>query len=397
MTLKNKLLFLGLLFISLNLNADPKTNTPHSDFELESIAVEGSSRITTSQVASKFELYQGKPFTRDGADKIKTALLGMGLFEKVTLFLKKGTNKKKRRLVIRLKDDKSVITDWGIGAHFGVTLTDTHAKVFDLDGQPLNFRLNLVARNAFRAQHRLGLGFEINSLGQISKINSAFGLPKYRESSIQFDTGFSLKRNSSNYLDIYGFGAEAYAIWSLHLGNSFIFRYGVAGLANREPNFSVPSFPETVVGPYLELESRTSLLSFINESGHRISLRVIPSVGKLEHTYLRSTVSQKFQALSSLSIDYSLSGFLAGNLGYGTRTSLKFGFPFGTKSIAYSSNNEIFLQGRYGRDWQRKNILSGYDVSLGIRVYSSALIGELAFKFVQIETEAISDFFENTL
>jgi len=312
---------------------------------IESIKVNGSTRITDKQVVEEFDLYRNIDLSQQFARSIITRMLGMGLFEKANLIMKKGSEKGKANLNINLKDDPSVVGDWAIGTNLQLRFTETHASAFNFDGSPLNIKGGLIARNAFGALHRLGTEVQINSEGDITEFSAGWGLPKFAASQTQFDFGFHLKRPSHMYLDLYGFAIEAYGIWSFVIADKYNFRYGVAGLANRRPLFALPYYPSTIVGPYVEIGTTTSFASFLGDNGYNIVLRLIPSVGNIRDTYVRLDLDQTFTVFDKLQVKYGGKGYLVGDKGYGARFEVRLGHPFGGKFGKFiTDTSEIFFK-----------------------------------------------------
>ena len=364
------------------------------NLNIESIHVEGSSRIDAKKLVSEFGLYRDMELSQVFAKSIMTRLLGMGLFEKANLLLEKGSQKGKAKLNFKLQDDPSVVGSWAIGTNLQLRFTETQAAAFDFEGSPLNIKAGIIARNAFNSLHRLGVDVEVNSNGELTEISAAWGLPKFSKSQTQFDVGFQLKRASNMYLDVYGFAIDAYGIWSLGVADGFHFRYGIAGLANRAPLFALPYYPNTILGPYVEIGTTTTFGSFLGDNGYNLVLRLIPSVGRISDSYVRLDLNQTFSLFTNLKIKYGGIGYLVGDKGYGARLEVRMGHPFGGKFGKFiTDTSEVFIRGRYGRDWLPEEDIIGYDGTIGVRLFSRGFIGELGFKILQIPSKKITTLF----
>ncbi len=386
--------FTGVLIALIFSLFTPHTLNAKKTVRIESIKVNGSTRINEKQIVEEFDLYRNIDLSQKFARSIITRMLGMGLFQKANLIMKKGSEKGKANLNINLKDDPSVVGDWAIGTNLQLRFTDTHASAFNFEGSPLNIKAGLIARNAFGALHRLGTDVRINSDGDISQFNLGWGLPKFAQSETQFDFGFHLKRPSHMYLDLYGFALEAYGIWSFVIADTYNFRYGVAGLANRKPLFALPHYPSTIVGPYVEIGTTTSFASFLGDNGYNIVLRLVPSVGNISDSYIRLDLDQTFTIFDKLQIKYGGKGYIVGDKGYGARFEVRLGHPFGGKFGKFiTDTSEIFVRGRYGRDWLPGDDIIGYDGTIGVRLFSRGFIGELGFKILQIPSKKITNLF----
>ena len=124
--IRSLLLGMGLILTTVTTVATVASGEPTSDrqYELESIEILGTKRISEEQLREQLGIKSRTLMTDTWLSEARTNLLGLGLFRDVLFSLRKGTKPGFAKLIVKADDDEDVLSDWAIGGEFGLALTE---------------------------------------------------------------------------------------------------------------------------------------------------------------------------------------------------------------------------------------------------------------------------------
>lgn len=351
-------------------------------YQLESLEIKGSNRITPFHLEEYFALKPGTALNDETVLDTRQKLLGTGLFRSVLLYMKKGSTVGKARLVIELEDEPTVLTDWGVGGSVGLTYGEPKASNTTPGSAPLGYRMELISRNLMADLHRGGMLVDIDANGQVREGQLAYGFPRFANEGVQFDAQFSVVDPYFRYLNTMGFGSRGEALWSQEAGDYRKFKYGIAMYLNQGERFAFPEFPKNVAGPKVVWEQETRFLGFFPSSGHKLGLGAVVSPGNTEDSLLELSAAQTYAVRSALWLTLQGDALIVGRRGVSSRleSRLDWAFDGPQKNKPDSDQAALFLKLRYGNDHLAKTDWDGSAATLGLRYHSAGFIAELAIK-----------------
>lgn len=357
-------------------------------YRLESIVVKGSLRLSADELNKALALQYGQALDDQLVMDTRAKLLGLGVFNSVTLYLKKGQSKGWAQLIIEVEDDPNVLTKWAIGASVAVTQSEQQAKAGDPDTAALGYRLDLISRNFLRSLHRTALSLDIDSQGVLRQGRAAYGLPRFAAEDTQFDLEFEVVDVALRYLNTLGFGRRAQGLWSKSITarSGGQIQYGVALYANESDRFSHPGFPATVGGPKLSYIEETRLLSFIPGPGTNFQAALLISPVELQESVLEIQAAKTIQPIPNFSTTLSFKGLSVGDGSISLRSEARVDVPF-PQLFGISEQAEIFARLRGGLDLSSSQRLSGSAAILGLRYHSSGFIAEFSVQITTVPQE----------
>lgn len=360
-------------------------------YRLEEVELRGTSRLDINFLKTELSLHQGQLLNDEFVMEARQKLLGLGVFKSVLLFMRKGSKQGLARLIIEVEDDETVLGNWAIGGEMGVTYSEPQATTAtEPETLPLGIRLEAIARNIFGELHRGSFLLDINSEGELCEGQLAYGLPRFAKEDVQFDARFLAINIPNRYLNAMGFGKRVDAFWSEDAGTYSSMQYGVSMYINRGKDFSMLSFPKTVVGPKVAYANETRLLGFFPMDGYHYSLSLLFPPGESKYTTLESSFAVTFGIYSHLWNTLQGRILTVGSEGYSFRFENRIDFPLSSGRTIYNKNSdqaELFLKLMTGVDKYDDTDLFGSAAVFGMKYHSSGLIAELAFKITKTPKE----------
>ncbi|MEZ4741410.1 MAG: hypothetical protein R3B45_03025 [Bdellovibrionota bacterium] len=349
---------------------------------LESIELVGTSRLSIEQLASNLGLRAGIPMDDDFVMDTRAKLLSLGLFKSVILSLRKGSEKGRAHLVFSVEDDDGVLGDWALGGSLGVVQSEAQVKSVSQNVSPLGYRIELIGRNFFNAQHRASSFLDIDGKGVVREAKLAYGLPRFAAEDTQFDTEVSVVDVNQRYLNVLGFGGHAQGLWSSSSFGLGKFRYGGAMYVNSGSRFRLPGFPRSVAGPQISYGYETRLLSFIPSPGYSAEASLLVSPIELDRSIAQLNLAK------TLPIGESRLSFLINSLGiagggYGLRSEVRYDLPIVITAMREEKIN-FYSRFRGGVDRIEGTNLLGSAAIFGLRYYSSGFIAEFALQVTRL-------------
>jgi hypothetical protein len=378
-------LFLSVLFFSSTAEANQIVVGPDHRvrvYKLESVEVQGTTRISAEDLVAELGLYQGSELNDTLVMNSRSKILGLGLFRSAILIMRKGSAPGMARLIIDLEDDEGVLTDWALGGELSVTTSESLNPAVDSNKSPMDYRAGLVGRNLFRSMHRGSVYLDIDGDANVRAGQLAYGFPRFTQEDVQFDAEVAASNPRYRYLDTMGFAGRGQGLWSMTLPGQGELLYGVAMYVNKKPDFVVNGFPDAVAGPKLAFSKETRLRSFFPGEGHQIGASFLLSPLNTEESVLELAMARtlKFFDLVYFTVDAKALAVAAN--GYSFRGETRFEVPFAA-SNPEDDQAEFFLRLRGGQDYIGKNTLIGSSAILGVRYHSSGFIAELGLKITK--------------
>ena len=375
----------GAQFSQLNEHRKHSSNTadgasrPFSKpYRLESIVVKGSRRLSAQTLSKTLGLQYGQALDDQLVMDTRARLLGLGVFESVLLYLKKGSQKGWARLVIEVEDDPNVLTEWAWGATLAVTQSERQATKGSPEASPIGYSLELISRNFLRSLHRMALLVDADSQGTMRHGIFSYGLPKYAAEDTRFDAKLELIDTERRFHDTLGFGRRVQGLWTKHRHHRSHLRYGVAMYANQDDRYSMPGYPQTVGGPKISYFEETRLLAFIPGAGYKFETGVIlaplePKSSVVEVEGAKTWPGKLFATTASFRSLTVLTG------SYGLRSELRLDLPFGM-AFGVREQAQLYGMARGGFDTTDLGRFQGSAALFGIRYHSSGFIAEFAIQ-----------------
>ncbi len=353
-------------------------------YQLESVTLEGTDRLSVEDISRQLDLYPGKPLNDSVVTLVREKLLAFGLFKSVALYMRKGSAQGKARLIIEVEDDNSVLGSWAIGSELSVTSGEAQSNTSTSAAPAFGYRAEVLARNAFRQGYRANLGIDTDSKGIVREGHTAVGLPRFSKESTQFDGQVSIVDVHHRYLHALGFGQKGEAFWTQDIGNDAL-NYGVAMYLNRD-RFSMPRFPKTVVGPKIGYQRETRLLGFVPSPGYGYGLSGLLPVGNTGQHVLeaRGSYTKKLGQLIVATAEGK--AMAVGAEGRAGRANLRLDLPVG-RSDKTQEFAKAFLLVESGLDRYRATDLSASAMSFGLRYHSPGFIAEVVLKITTVPKE----------
>lgn len=376
---------LGLLHATVTSIASAAEARPLAQiYKLESVELQGSTRMTSHQLATELDLVPGTPLDDDMVMSTRSRLLGLGLFKSVILLMRKGSKPGMAKLIIDVDDDPGVLTKWALGGELGVTVAENSApsSVSVPSAAPMDYRLGLVGRNLFSDLHRGSLYLDIDSEGEIRQGQLAYGLPRFAKEGVQFDAEIAVVDSYFRYLDAMGFGARGQGLWSQTASGLGEIQYGAAMYVNKKPRFAVPGFPDAVAGPKLAYFKETRFRGFFPGEGHLIAASLLLAPTDTENSVIELNLAKTWSLFkfASLTLDGKMLTVGAGD--YSVRAESRIDVPLGEAEPG-EDQASCFLRLRGGHDSVGKTNLVGSMAMLGVRYHSSGFIAEFALKITR--------------
>lgn len=357
------------------------------DFDtIEKIELHGTSRISLEKLTEEIGLQIGDKLDENFVVQAQLRLLGLGLFDEVLLFRKKGSIPGKSILVIEVADDSQVLTTWAIGSKLSVTQGETQVSSGNLEAAPVGYKLETVSRNLFGKLYRGSFVVDLDSKGIMRDSEVGFGLPRLEKEGVQFDTKIMASDVSYRYLDVLGFGGKGEAAWSRQILESTQFQYGIAMFLNREKRFSMPGFPEEVAGPKFGILKETRFKGFVPTRGYSLAASVLVSPTDTQKSVFEIGAARTNQfGLATISIGTNALVIAEGY--FATRGEVSFDLHFGPSRNTDAAALFLTLSG--GSDKGDGFAFAGSSASIGMKYHSSGFIAELAFKIVRPPKELL--------
>jgi hypothetical protein len=357
-------------------------------YTLDELEVRGTTRISGEHLALELGLVKGIPLNDDLVMNTHGRLMGLGLFKSAILFMKKGEEPGTADLVIEVEDDEQVLTDWAIGGELGVTMTDTHASAIDPDTAPMDYRFRLVGRNIFQRMHRSVLFADIDNRGELRQGQVAYGLPRFAQEDVQFDTELAVSDVFRRYLHTRGFGSRVQGLWSKSSEWGEI-QYGAAMYANTIKKFKVPGFPKVVAGPKIALYDETRLKSFFPESGHLMGVSLLLDPISTSNSVVELDLAKTIDYQRKVFFTIESHLLSVGSKGHSLRGEARLDLPLGDQNPG-EDLAEVFLRFGGGQDKIGKTHLLGSAAVVGVRYHSSGFIAEFSIKVTRSPSELIN-------
>jgi len=346
--------------------------------ELESLRVEGSTRMSAKQIQHELALMVGSPLDDQLVMETRQKLLSLGLFRSVMLRMTRGSAPGKAVLIIELDDDRSVLTDWALGGRVGVRYGEVQAKSVDPNLPPLGYQIELLSRNLFRSLHRGRVSVDIDGTGNVMAGRISYGWPRFAIEDIQFDTEISAINVTTRYLDVLGFGGRALGQWTQSVGIFSELQYGIIMLVNHEPDFAVPWFPKAVTGPRVMWTKETRLQRFYPGDGYLVSGGLIYPPAASEHTSLELSLARTWGVDNKLWFSTGVDALQVGTDNYAVRGEARLDLPI--TPVSYQGDQAgFFILLRAGEDGNtrlRTNVKGSAGI-FGVRYHSPGFIAEL--------------------
>lgn len=353
-------------------------------YSLEKLVLQGTERITTQQIEEELDLYQGMRLNDELVVTVREKLLGLGLFNSVLLYMRKGSRPGLAILNIEVEDDPTVLGSWALGSEVAVTSGEPRPEKEDESAPYFGYRVRVVARNMLRAGYRGVGGIDVDGRGIVRAWNTALGLPRFSKESAQFDGRISVVDYAHRFQDTFGFGQKADAYWSQDISDASL-TYGVSMYLNRD-RFSVLNAPESIIGPRLGYRRETRLLGFVPSDGFGYGAGFMLPVGETNSALLNLEASYTFSLAPSVvtTLDYKL--LTIGTKGLTSRVECRIDLPVG-RSAKTAEFAKVFLRFRGGTDRFDNQSLSATEGTIGLRYHSPGFIAEVALKIAKLPDE----------
>ena len=377
----------------------PRRATP---LKLETVEVQGSSRISSERLKSDFGLTPGIELNDTVVMDTRSRLLGLGLFRSAILIMRRGSAPGLARLVVELEDDESVLTNSAIGGELGITIGETAASSVNADGPPRGYRMGLVARNLFGEQHRAAAMGDIDSSGILREGRAAWGLPRFAMEEVQFDAEIHGVDVTRRWLNASGFAIRSQALWSQSHDSFGEIQYGMAAYINRDRRFGVPGFPEAVGGPKIAWWRETRLRTFVPSDGWMTGGALLLDPIKSRNSVVELRLARTMNIAQRCWVTLDLGALSAGIDASSVRAETRLDIPLTSTADALEQAG-IFIRLRGGidqtsgehegeREGGRKGLAREMTAAagiLGLRWHSSGFIAELGLQITRSPEDVI--------
>jgi hypothetical protein len=346
-------------------------------YTVESVEINGTSRLTPEQAAAEFGLKAGVKIGDDLVFTVRQKILSLGVFRSATLLLKKGAQPGFVRVLLQVEDDPDVLTDWALGGEVGMTYRDRQAVAAGTAGPPLGYRLGLVSRNLFRNFHRAGAWVDIDGVGIARSGQFLYGLPRFAAEDVQFDFRLSAVDVAHRYLDASGYAQRVEAVWSSEYGDFSRLSYGTTMLQNTG-RMAMPYFPSFVAGPTVGYSYESRVQGFLPGNGSKLVSQFIYAPLNAHLSVLEVGTAKTWIFDESVWITPSLDFQATGTRGVNGRAEIRLDVPL---NEAWSSRDQaaVYFRMRAGGDRYGDQSLGGSAALIGLRYFSSGFIADLGF------------------
>jgi hypothetical protein len=351
---------------------------PQRQYELESIEILGSNRMTEEQLREQLGIKPRTLMTDAWLSEARTNLLGLGIFRDALFSLRKGSKPGFAKLVVKVDEDEDVLSDWAMGGEFGLALTEP-TPAFGEDSVFRGYRVGLIARNILRASHRASLLADVNSRGSIVFGQMAYGLPRFVAEEIQFDTALMVVDPYERYFETEGYGLKIQSLWTRQR-RGFDITYGVAWYSNNHSRFQLETWPDLVAGPKLGIQRETRFLGFIPGDGYRASAAVIPSMLHRDETVMETELSGTISAKGYLALTVSGKSVITGRTAISNRGQAKIEIPITSANRGLRS--QFYIAAMAGNDHFKEESIRAREYVSGFRYHSTGFIGDINFRVV---------------
>jgi hypothetical protein len=393
---------LSLCFAAVVLLASPAAQAQPAEvpaprriaaLKLETVEVQGSSRISAERLRSDFGLTPGIELNDTIVMDTRSRLLGIGLFNSVILIMKRGSAPGLARLIVELEDDTSVLTDWAIGGELGITIGETAASSVNADGPPRGYRMGLVARNLLGAQHRAALQGDIDAGGILREGRAAWGLPRFAMEEVQFDAEIHGVDVTRRWLNASGFAVRSQALWSQSNESLGEIQYGMAAYVNRKKRFGVPGFPEAVGGPKIAWWRETRLRTFVPSSGWMTGGALLLDPIKSKNSVIELRLARTAELTRWCWVTLDLGALAAGIDASSVRAETRFDLPLTSSDAEEQASVFMRLRGGLdrttGENGEVAREMTAAAGILGLRWHSSGFIAELGLQITRSPEDVI--------
>lgn len=344
-------------------------------YELESITISGTTRITANQLREQLRIRDHQVLTDEWMVDARTKILGLGLFQDVLFSLKKGATPGFARLDIKFENDENVLSDWAVGGEFGLTMTEPTPE-FGSDSAFRSYKFGLVARNVVSGSHRASVIADVDSRGNLVYGNFAYGLPRFIHESIQFDGAISVVEPKERYYETEGFGLKIQSQW-IRQRRGFDVLYGAAWYSNTHTRYRLEGWPEAVVGPKFGLVRETRFLGFFPKTGYRTSVCFLPSLVRRSEAVLEAELAGTVVPLNFSAVTVSAKALTIGKYAVTTRAEAKVEIPI---TMVERGLRSLFYVGiRNGQDHYKSQKITSTETVVGFRYHSTGFIGDINF------------------
>ena len=344
-------------------------------YELESIKITGTTRITGNQLREQLRIQDHLILTDEWMVDARSKILALGLFQDVLFSLKKGAKPGFARLDVKLEDDENVLSDWAVGGEFGLTMTEPTPE-FGSDSAFRGYKFGLVARNVLSGTHRAAVIADIDPRGNLVYGNFAYGLPRFLSESIQLDGAVSVVEPKERYYETEGFGLKIQSQW-IRQRHGFDLLYGAAWYSNTHTRYRLDEWPSAVVGPKFGIVRETRFLGFFPKSGYRTSVCLLPSLVHRSEAVLETELAGTVVPLNFSALTVSAKALNIGRDAVTTRAEAKIEIPI---SMADRGLRSLFYIGiRNGQDHYKNIKITSTETVAGFRYHSTGFIGDINF------------------
>lgn len=355
-------------------------------YRMESVEIVGTHRMDAEGLREALGLVDGLVLSDDFVMRSRAQLLALGLFENVTLAMKRGSRPGWAKLVVEVEDDRSVLTPWALGADVAVSFEEsqtTEAAQGSISGGSLRTQLGLIARNLYRLRHRASARVDLDSSGVARGWHAAYGLPRLTQEAMQFDARVHALDGDRRFLESSGFGLRADAIWSQVLSDAGSIQLGATLLTNRPSSrFRVSGYPQTLAGPRIGFVRETRLLGFFPAEGSTLSAGLVLPPAALDQPFAEVYATETIELLANLAPTVGVRAFAVGVDALGTRLRARLDLPFGRPARGSFTDGSglAFVEWQGGLEIVGSERRSGAALMVGARYHSAGIIAELGLR-----------------
>jgi hypothetical protein len=378
----HKNLWIGLAVWCLIVSAVTSSMGYGIDYEVETIEVQGSTRINTEQFSDLFDLHPGGRIDDDAVLVIRQRLLGLGVFRSAVLLVRKGSVRGRVKLILKVEDDPNILSDWGIASEIAVQSLQWIAKPqVDYRESTAN-TLTLLGRNLFGRFHRGLLRGEFGNSGSLHGLQVAYGWPRFSLKDHQFDVELNGFDPVYHYFETPSFALNAAIRWSFALDDYEQLEYGVQSYANRNGRLAMPYFPKLVVGPRIGYNFEDRPQGFFPSRGVQFGSSFTLGAANPAQSVLQASGARTWRIDDDAWFSLDGKALLTGQSGYSVRAESRLDFAI-TKPYESDDQALISLKLGGGRDDSHLGRLWGSFGAISLRYHSSAIIAEIDLLFLR--------------
>jgi hypothetical protein len=378
----HKILWMGLAVCCLIVSAVSSSIAHGIDYEIETIEVEGSTRINAEQFSELFDLHPGERIDDDLVLVIRQRLLGLGVFRSGVLMVRKGSVRGRVKLILKVEDDPNIFSDWGIASEIAVQGLQWIAKPqLDYRESTAN-TLTLLGRNLFGKFHRGLLRGEFGNSGSLHSLQVAYGWPRFSLKDHQFDVELNVFDPVYHYFETPSFALNAAIKWSLTLDDYEQLEYGVQSYANRSGRLSLPYFPKMVVGPRVGYNFEDRPQGFFPSRGEQYGGAFTLGATNPAQSVLEANGARTWRIDDDAWFSVDAKTLLTGQSGYSVRAESRLDFAI-TKPYESDDQALVSLKFGAGRDDSHLGRLWGSFGAISLRYHSSVIIAEIDLLFLR--------------